>query len=48
MISDAMIAWIEEQQWEEYERIMNDESNWSEPVDEPSTIACNPHQSMPY
>lgn len=39
MISDAMIAWIEEQQWEEYERIMNDESNWSEPIDEPSTTA---------
>ena len=39
MISDAMIAWIEEQQWEEYERIMNDESHWSEPVDEPSTTA---------
>ena len=39
MISDAMIAWIEEQQWEEYERIMNDESNWVEPVDELSTTA---------
>ena len=39
MISDAMLAYIEEKQWEEYEAMMNDESNWSEPVDEPSTTA---------
>ena len=39
MISDAMLAYIEEQQWEEYERIMNDESYWVEPDDEPSTTA---------
>ena len=34
MISDAMIAWIEEQQWEEYERTMNEE-----PIEELSTDA---------
>lgn len=27
-ISDAMIAWIEEQQWEEWEEILYDESHW--------------------
>jgi hypothetical protein len=43
MISDAMIAWIEEQQWEEYERTMNEE-----PVNELSTIACNPTENLPY
>ena len=43
MISDAMIAWIEEQQWEEYERTMNEE-----PIEELSTIACNPTETLPY
>jgi len=37
MISDEMIAWIEEQQWEEWEAIVNDESHWCEPVPEVST-----------
>ena len=39
MISDAMLAYIEEKQWEEYEAMMNDEKYWVEPVDEPSTDA---------
>lgn len=36
-MSDAMIAWIEEQQIEEWEEIVNDESHWYEPVEELST-----------
>ena len=48
MISDAMIAYIEEKQWEEYEAMMNDEKYWVEPVDKPSTIACNPRSNLPY
>jgi hypothetical protein len=39
MISDAMIEWIQQHELERYEEWMNDESNWSEPVDEPSTTA---------
>jgi len=39
MISDEMIAWIEEQQWEEWESIVNDESHWCEPIPEVSTAS---------
>ena len=37
MISDEMIAWIQQHELECYEEWMNDESNWCEPVNEPST-----------
>ncbi len=39
MISDEMIEWIQQREIEWYEDWINDESNWSEPVDEPSTTA---------
>ena len=39
MISDEMIEWIEAQQLEEWEAILNDESNWCEPANKLSTTA---------
>jgi len=36
--TDAMIHWIEEQQWEEYEAMMNEEPDY-EPDHELSTTA---------
>ena len=36
--TDAMIHWIEERQWEEYEEMMNEEPDY-EPDNELSTTA---------
>ena len=41
--TDAMLDWIEQQQLIEWEAEMNEE-----PIEQLSTIACNPLHSLPY